>query len=158
MLHLLLPICMLFADQLNTTPQVSQIPQAPVPQVSPIIWKMHDECNRIRAQHGLSPLVLGVNNCNIGQRWANYMARSGVFKHGGGEQVIAMGYDSPEACMRGWFNSSGHRAWLLSSSYACGWGVQQSANGTWYWAGVFDGSPRSTGSFSRSRWRLFRRR
>jgi uncharacterized protein YkwD len=129
--------------------------------VPPIIVEMHAECNRLRVQHGLQPLKLDISRCAVGQRWANYLARNRVFHHGGGEQVIAMGYDSPASCMRAWLNSSGHRAWLLSNSKLCGWGARQSAGGTWYWVGVFSGSPRSDGSsggtYSR-RGGFFRRR
>jgi uncharacterized protein YkwD len=123
-----------------------------VESVPPIIVRMHEECNRVRVQHGLQPLVLDVGRCGIGQRWASYLARNRVFHHGGGEQIIAMGYGSVESCMAGWLGSSGHRAWLLSNSQSCGWGAERSSDGTWYWVGVFNGSP-SGGSGVRTDYR-----
>ena len=48
---------------------------------------------------------------------------------------IAKGYQSPEAVVRGWMNSPGHRANILNSSYThIGVGYVASGN---YWTQMF---------------------
>lgn len=106
------------------------------------IQEMQKEAIRVR---GGREIVLDEECCKIAQRWANYMARSGRFGHGGGEQIIAHGYPSVRACFAGWMNSPGHRAWVLSNSARCGWGFQRSASGHCYWVGVFrNGLPKES--------------
>lgn len=100
----------------------------------PTILKMHQEAVRVR---GGRTIELDEECCRIAQRWANHMARTRSFRHGGGEQIIAQGYPTVRACFSGWMNSSGHRAWILRNSDRCGWGHQVSSNGHTYWAGVF---------------------
>lgn len=104
----------------------------------PIIKMMHEEAVKVRKENNINEeLVLDEECCKIAQRWANHMAETNSMYHGGGEQIIAMGYDTPQLTMKAWRNSSGHWAWLGSKSKFCGWGCQKSSNGTWYWAGVF---------------------
>ena len=55
---------------------------------------------------------------------------------------IAMGYDSPEAVMRGWLNSPGHRAALLSKGEThIGVGFYQNDYGTYFWTQNFANNP-----------------
>ena len=55
---------------------------------------------------------------------------------------IAMGYDSPEAVMRGWLNSPGHRAALLSEGEThIGVGFYQNDYGTYFWTQNFANNP-----------------
>lgn len=55
---------------------------------------------------------------------------------------IAMGYDSPEAVMKGWLNSPGHRAALLSKGEThIGVGFYQNAYGTYFWTQNFAENP-----------------
>ena len=100
----------------------------------PAIVKMHQEALRVR---GGRPIELDEECCQIAQRWADRMARTRSFRHGGGEQIIAQGYRTIKACFAGWMGSSGHRRWVLSNSDKCGWGYQRSSSGHCYWVGVF---------------------
>lgn len=53
---------------------------------------------------------------------------------------IAYGYSSPEAVVKGWMNSKGHRENILSSSFnGIGVGCYES-NGVLYWAQIFIGA------------------
>jgi uncharacterized protein YkwD len=108
--------------------------EQPTLSEQPTIQQMHQEAIRVR---GGREIALDEECCKIAQRWANHMARTGMFGHGGGEQIIARGYPNVKACFSGWMNSSGHRAWVLSNSDRCGWGFQKSASGHSYWVGVF---------------------
>ena len=100
----------------------------------PVIVKMHQEALRVR---GGRQIELDEECCQIAQRWANHMARTRSFRHGGGEQIIARGYRTVKACFAGWMGSRGHRRWVLSNSDKCGWGHQRSPSGHCYWVGVF---------------------
>jgi len=100
----------------------------------PTIQQMHEEAVRRR---GGRQIQLCEECCRIAQRWANHMASTRSFGHGGGEQIIAQGYPTVSACFSGWIGSSGHRAWVLSNSTRCGWGFQRSSSGRCYWVGVF---------------------
>jgi uncharacterized protein YkwD len=109
----------------------------------PTIVKMHEEALRLR---GGRQIELDEECCRIAQRWANQMARTRYFRHGGGEQIIAQGYPTIKACFAGWMGSSGHRRWVLSKSDKCGWGFQRSSTGHCYWVGVFRNEKRKKSS------------
>jgi hypothetical protein len=109
----------------------------------PTIVEMHQEAVRVR---GGRHIELDEECCRIAQRWANQMARTRSFRHGGGEQIIAQGYRTVKACFAGWMGSSGHRAWVLSNSDMCGWGFQRSSTGHNYWVGVFRNEKRKNSS------------
>lgn len=91
--------------------------------------------NRERATAGLPPLARNVNLDAAAQRFAEEMARTGVFSHtgeggtspwdrfatagyvswiGAGEN-IARGWGSPSAVMTAWMNSAGHRSNILGN-------------------------------------------
>ena len=58
--------------------------------------------------------------------------------HTAGEN-IAMGYDTPEAVMEGWMNSTGHRENILKSEFTTiGVGCYE-YNGRFYWTQIFSG-------------------
>ena len=96
------------------------------------------ELNRARAQAGLPPLVTDPSFNATCQSWSFYMASSGQFRHGGGEQVIAMGQRSPREVIADWLASPGHRAWLLARNVtSVGWGLAHGRGGQIYWAGKF---------------------
>lgn len=101
------------------------------------IVEMHKVARRIRGEHGLADQRLDEECCRTAQNWANYMAKTNRFHHGGEEQIIARGYETADGVFRGWMNSKGHRHWVLSDTELCGWGRQRSKDGTWYWVGVF---------------------
>ena len=124
---------------------------------NPVIAKMHETAIKHRKEYGLKPQALDKECCQIAQKWADHLAENNYFYHGGGEQIIAMGYATPESAFRGWLGSSGHRYWVLSNTDKCGWGAAKSSNGTWYWVGVFrDNEPKPT-VYLQQRRRLFRR-
>jgi len=51
---------------------------------------------------------------------------------------IAKGYLSPSAVVRGWMNSSGHRANILNANYTqIGVGLAIDSSGTYYWTQMF---------------------
>lgn len=51
---------------------------------------------------------------------------------------VAMGYTSPEAVMKGWMNSSGHRANIMNRGYVkIGVGVAKGSDGRLYWTQNF---------------------
>ena len=102
-----------------------------------LIQSMHASASEQRARVGLPTQQLDEELCKQAQRWANNMANRNSMYHGGGEQVIAYGYSSPQQCIQGWINSPAHRAWVLGRNGRCGFGVQRSWSGQWYYAGVF---------------------
>lgn len=107
----------------------------------PIIRSLHEIAQSHRARSGLREQDLDEECCQIAQQHANWMASRNTMAHGPNDQIIAYGYDTPQAALAGWMGSSGHRAWVLSGSQRAGWGAQQAANGTWYWCGVFRSKP-----------------
>jgi len=53
---------------------------------------------------------------------------------------IAKGQSSPEAVMRSWMNSNGHRANIMGGNFtSIGIGVAQDARGTYHWVQTFTG-------------------
>ncbi|TWT57399.1 Cysteine-rich secretory protein family protein [Thalassoglobus neptunius] len=102
-----------------------------------MIQAMHVAATNQRARHGLFEQQLDESLCQTAQAWANNMANRNVMYHGGGEQVVAHGYPTPAACIQGWINSPGHRVWVLGRNGRCGFGVQRSWSGRYYYAGVY---------------------
>lgn len=102
-----------------------------------LIQQMYSSATNHRARSGLFAQNLDERLCQQAQAWANNMANRNMMYHGGGEQVVGYGYGSPEACVQGWINSPGHRMWVLGRNSSCGFGVQRSWSGSWYYAGVF---------------------
>ena len=92
---------------------------------------------KIRARHGLPAQRLDKALCNIADRWADRLAKTGKLVHGGGEQIIAMGYKTKEAVFEAWMRSSGHRKWILSRTTRCGFSCRISKNGRRFWVGVY---------------------
>ena len=105
--------------------------------IPPITLKMQAESTRIRKQYKLEPQTLDEECCKIAQDWADYMAKTHYFSHGGGENIIAVGYEDVPGVFGGWMSSYGHRYWILSDTSRSGWGAAQSNTGRWYWAGAF---------------------
>ena len=101
------------------------------------IQALYNAANRHRARYGLPVQNLDENLCNVAQNWANNMAARDVMYHGGGEQIIGVGYANADACVQGWINSPGHRVWVLSRNGSCGFGMARSRSGRLYYAGVY---------------------
>lgn len=108
--------------------------------------------NQERTKRGLKPLTM--DTClrdRAAQEWSENMARQRRMYHQPMSQItrkcpgnryvgenVAMGYTSPEAVMRGWMNSSGHRSNILRSGYTkIGVGVAKGSDGRLYWTQVF---------------------
>lgn len=104
---------------------------------NPQIQAMYAAANRHRAQYNLPPQALDEQLCQQAQRWAENMAARHSMYHGGGEQIIAMGYPTAEACVQGWIYSPGHRVWVLSRNARVGFGCAVSSTGQRYYAGVY---------------------
>lgn len=67
------------------------------------------------------------------------LSDAGVSYQYAGEN-IAYGQKSPTEVMKGWMNSSGHRANILSKDFTqIGVGVYEGGNGTYYWTQMFIG-------------------
>ena len=105
-----------------------------------------------RQERGLAGLELDAELSRVAQDYAEEMANKGFFSHtspegedpgdrlrrhgvrnnGWGEN-IAQGYQQPSSVMRGWMNSSGHRANILTRGFdKVGIGVYKT-----YWVQVF---------------------
>ena len=67
------------------------------------------------------------------------MKKYGVSYRTAGEN-IAKGQKTAESVMKGWMNSSGHRANILSSAYThIGVGYAKDSRGNTYWVQMFKG-------------------
>ena len=131
--------------------------------------------NNERAKAGLPPLKLNNKLVNAAQDHSSDMAQDDFFSHTGadgssiGDRVkgsgyqysrtgenIAAGQPTPEAVVRGWMNSPGHRANILNPNYTeIGVGYEYLENDTGsvnynhYWTQVF-GTPLNNNAGSRS--------
>ena len=115
--------------------------------------------NSERKAAGLGNLTLDSQLSKLARMKAEDMAKKGYFSHTSptygsafdmmkkygvsyrtaGEN-IAKGQKTPEAVMKGWMNSSGHRANILSSAYThIGVGYAKDSKGNTYWVQIFKG-------------------
>lgn len=111
--------------------------------------------NAERAKEGLSPLKIDTKvqaaahvrakECEKsfshtrpnGSSFATALKEQNVSYRSAGEN-IAWGQRSPEAVMKAWMNSSGHRANIMNPNFTTiGVGYYQNANGTNYWCQLF---------------------
>ena len=99
--------------------------------------EMNEAATKIRKQHGLSAQHLDQDLVKLADRWAEHLAKTGRLSHGGGEQIIAMGYRSTDSVFKAWMRSSGHRSWILSRTTKCGWACKRSKSGRLFWVGAF---------------------
>ena len=113
-----------------------------------------DLVNEERAAAGLNPLTINESAMSAalvrakeirqsfshtrpdGSSFSTALKEQGVSYRGSGEN-IAYGQRSPEAVMKAWMNSSGHRANILNAKYtSIGVGCYEQ-NGTLYWTQLF---------------------
>ena len=115
--------------------------------------------NSKRKAAGLGSLTLDSQLSKLARMKAEDMAKKGYFSHTSptygsaldmmkkygvsyrtaGEN-IAKGQKTPEAVMKGWMNSSGHRANILNSAYShIGVGYAKDSKGNTYWVQIFKG-------------------
>jgi len=111
--------------------------------------------NAERAKEGLSPLTINVQvqaaaqvrakECEQsfshtrpnGTSFTTALKEQNVSYRSAGEN-IAWGQRSPEAVMKAWMNSSGHRANIMNPNFTTiGVGYYQNVNGTNYWCQLF---------------------
>lgn len=137
-------------------PPVPPPPPVPVPgdieQIKERLLVLH---NQYRAAQGLPALKRVVELDRSAQLHNDYMVRVDNLTHNEpgrdiGKRVSEQGYQwrwvgeniawgqrTAEEVMKGWMNSSGHRANILSRNYKdVGFGVTKSGN-TWWWTANF---------------------
>lgn len=72
-----------------------------------------------------------------GSDFSSILKAAGITYRSVGEN-IAYGQNSPEAVMKGWMNSEGHRANILNRDFtSIGVGHYKDASGTDYWTQLF---------------------
>ncbi len=98
-----------------------------------------EQTNAQRARYGLPALKVDVKLMKSSRKHTIWMARNRSLQHSHGvAENIAMGYSSAPNVLRGWMNSSGHRANILNRSYrSLGVAAYQSSGGTIYWCQQF---------------------
>ena len=99
--------------------------------------QMFTESCKVRKQNGLQMQILDKQLCEQADKWAQRMASTGNFRHGGGEQIIARGYSSPKSAISAWMRSPGHRNWILCRKSHVGFGFARSKNGHPYYVGIY---------------------
>ena len=99
--------------------------------------QLYIEAMKQRERCGLSRQVLDKQLCEQADRWAQHMASTGRFGHGGGEQIIAMGYRTPRQAINGWMRSEGHRRWMMCNRSHVGFGFATSKSGHPYYVGIY---------------------
>lgn len=111
--------------------------------------------NEERAKEGLAPLTIDTKvqaaamvraeECEDlfshtrpdGSNFATALKEQNVSYRSAGEN-IAYGQQTPEAVMKAWMNSSGHRANIMNPNFTTiGVGYYENANGTDYWCQLF---------------------
>ena len=118
--------------------------------------KVLELVNAERAKQGLKPLEMDESVRNVARLKSQDMKKNNYFSHtsptygtpfemlkkygisykSAGEN-IAQGYQTPEQVVKGWMNSSGHRANILNASYThIGIGYEADGN---YWTQMFIG-------------------
>ena len=119
----------------------------------PTLMKMLQTNNELRDGVGLAAQQISPELTKAAQDHALYMARTGNFSHGsnGGSNTrakrhgypgrvrenIAMGHSTISAVFRGWRNSGGHWASIISTATDVGFGYAVNSRGTAYWVGVY---------------------
>lgn len=112
--------------------------------------------NKERANYGLSPLTMDESVREVARVKSSDMSKNNYFSHTSptygspfamlksfgisykaAAENIAQGYTTSEAVVKGWMNSSGHRANILNASYTK-IGIGYEANGN-YWTQLFIG-------------------
>ncbi|MFE2629720.1 CAP domain-containing protein, partial [Streptomyces sp. NPDC059374] len=126
-------------------PQAQEAPSGTVAQVVALV-------NKERATAGCGPLAEDSLLDKSAQRHSEDMAARGFFDHTNpdgadpGQRItaagyrwstygenIAMGQQTPEAVMKSWMNSPGHRANILNCSFKdIGIGVHEGPSGPWW--------------------------
>ena len=103
---------------------------------------LNDKLN-IAAQKHAEWMAKNNNMSHIGEGRSSFWVRikqAGYNPQAGGENV-AMGYPTAAAVFKGWMNSKGHHANIVSGSYKeVGFGMSTSKNNSKYWCANFGSS------------------
>lgn len=140
-------------EENNNKPAVTQ----PVAAVGSTEKQVADLVNKERSAQGLAPLKFNGELSKVAKLKATDMRDKNYFSHtsptygspfdmmksfgirytSAGEN-IAKGYRTPDAVMKGWMNSPGHKANILNSSFTeIGVGYVTDSSGTGYWVQMF---------------------
>lgn len=147
-----------------STPNRPSLPQEPskpptpnIPGLSQIEQEVVRLANVERQKSGLAPFTASSELSRVARFKSEDMAKNNYFSHNSptygdpfnmmksfgikytsaGEN-IAKGYLSAQSVMKGWMNSSGHRANILNPSFkTIGVGAYTAPNGTIYWTQMF---------------------
>jgi uncharacterized protein YkwD len=112
------------------------------PPLLPVETELLKQINAERARFGLPAMILHPRLQIQARRHAAWMANSQSMVHSADPQPenISMRPSLPEA-VRGWMNSSGHRANILNASYVTtGAAGYVNPNGSVYWCQQFSSS------------------
>ena len=99
-----------------------------------------DRTNAERAKYGLPTLEVDEKLMKTSRKHGIWMASRRSLTHSGQPcaENIAVGYSSSNAALRGWMNSPGHRANILTRGYRkIGVSAYKTARGTIYWCQQF---------------------
>lgn len=101
------------------------------------IQALHRFANQERIRVGRKPAELDPKLCLAAQKHANWMARTGVYRHSGMpyREIIFAGPTTAQAAIRGWIYSPAHYRILLSGR-KCGFGYMKQRGRT-YWVGLY---------------------
>jgi len=102
--------------------------------------KVFELTNAERAKRGLPALRLSRRLMESARRQANWMSRTGIFKHGnsGYAENIAMGQRSSREVVIDWMNSVGHFRNMMNRNHGeIGIGCCYGKNGTLFWCQQF---------------------
>ena len=96
--------------------------------------------NLQRKRYGLPPLKVDTELVKSARVHATWMTLNRTLRHTSKPvaENIAMGYPSSQSVVRGWMNSSGHRANILSRGHRrIGVAAYRTPSGTIYWCQQF---------------------
>jgi uncharacterized protein YkwD len=98
----------------------------------------------VRVAKGLHTQTLSEPLCAGAQQWADEMARTGQFRHGPDDEIIAWHSDPDVDVHKGieiWRSSPPHWEWLMSKGAQCGFGIARALKGSrrpgTFWVGEF---------------------
>ena len=102
--------------------------------------RVYELTNAERQKRGLPALRLDRRLMESARRQANWMARTGILRHGNAPvaENIAMGQRSSREVVVDWLNSAGHFRNMMNRGYgAIGIGSFRGKNGVLYWCQQF---------------------
>lgn len=103
-----------------------------------VIQKLVDLTNQERARYNLPPVEIDPYLCLQAQQHAEWMARTGVYRHSGKPwpEIIFQGPGTARNAINGWIRSPAHHRIMLKRGKYVGFGYMV-INGRDYWVGLF---------------------